>query len=91
MRAPERRAASNIRSELARTGAEPGRHMPRASTTQCMVLAVAMPAHTPGPRMAWGIISARLCFIGLPKRSATWPENSSSMSIWSSPIMPEAW
>ncbi len=65
--------------------------MPSASTTQCMVLAVAMPEQTPGPRIACGIISASECFIGLPKRSATWPEKSSSMSMWSSPIMPEDW
>ena len=91
IRAPARRAASNIFSLLARTGADPGTHIPSASTTQCMVFAVAMPAHTPGPRIACSLRSAIANLPGLPSAAPTPPENRSSMSTCSPPIMPEAW
>ena len=53
MRRPEARASSNIFGLLASTGALPGRLIPSASTTMCIEFAVPMPAHTPGPPMAW--------------------------------------
>ena len=80
MRSPERRAASNILSLLALTGADPGTHIPKASTTQCMVFAVAIPAHTPGPRIACSVMSSMRNFPGLPSVAPTDPENRSSMS-----------
>ena len=40
--------------------------MATANTMHCVVEALGMPAHTPGPRIACGIISFSGCFIGLP-------------------------
>jgi hypothetical protein len=52
MRRPAASANANIGPPLASTGLEPGSARPRASAAMCIVLAVPMPAHTPGPRIA---------------------------------------
>ena len=57
MRAEACSTASHIRWLLARTGVLPGSAMPSASHAMCMVFAVPMPGHTPGPRMAFSLIS----------------------------------
>ena len=57
IRWPERRARSIIFGLLARTGAAPGSAIPSASTATCIELAVAMPWHTPGPRIALSAIA----------------------------------
>ena len=66
MRRPERRAFSIMTGLLASTGALPGSDMPNASQTTCMELAVAMPAHTPGPRMALLLIPISVSRVSLP-------------------------
>ena len=68
MRGPERRAMSNIFGLLARTGAAPGSAMPSASTATCIELAVAMPEHTPGPRIALSAIAAQPVGVELAER-----------------------
>ncbi len=52
MRAPACAARACRRGPSARMGELPGSAMPRASARQCMELAVAKPAQTPGPSMA---------------------------------------
>ena len=59
MRSPERRTVSIMRGLLAATGAAPGSVMPSASHTTCMELAVPMPEHTPGPRIAFSLMPLR--------------------------------
>ena len=80
MRRPERRAASNIFGLLASTGALPGSAMPSASTTTCIEFAVAMPAQTPGPRIAFSAISFSFFLSRLPSAACTEPMKTSSMS-----------
>ena len=80
MRVPERRALSNIFALFASTGALPGSVMPSASHTTCIEFAVAMPEHTPGPRIACSLISRSFCRDSLPNADCTEPKKTSSMS-----------
>ena len=80
MRAEACSTASHIRWLLARTGVLPGSAMPSASHAMCMVFAVPTPGHTPGPRMAFSLIS-------VSSGSESWPlawcpaaRNTSSIS-----------
>ena len=52
MRAPAARTVAHMAGLLAATGVLPGSAMPSASVAMCIELAVPMPEHTPGPRMA---------------------------------------
>ena len=72
--------ARHIGSLFARTGVLPGSAMPSASQARCIVFAVPMPAHTPGPSTAFSLISVSSSTLSLP--FATWPaaRNTSSMS-----------
>ena len=72
-------ALAFIFSLPARTGAEPGRVMPRASATICMLLAVPRPAQTPGPTIATRAISANSSVLNFP--TVTAPTSSYTVSI----------
>jgi hypothetical protein len=91
MRWPERRAASIILGLLARTGALPGSAIPSASTATCIELAVAMPWHTPGPRIALSAIARSRSESSLPKATCTPPTKTSSMSTSTPSSWPHGW
>ena len=80
MRAAASSTARHIGSLFARTGVDPGSAMPSASHARCIVLAVPMPAHTPGLSTALALISVSSAASSRPL--ATWPaaRNTSSMS-----------
>jgi hypothetical protein len=65
--------------------------MPSASTTECIVLAVAMPAQTPGPMIAFSAMSATGNLGLAPKRSPIEPPHTSSTSTGSPSISPACW
>ena len=71
--------ALHIGSLLARTGVEPGSAMPSASQARCMVLAVPIPAQTPGPSTAFALISVSSA-LSLPLATCPAARNTSSMS-----------
>ena len=91
IRWPERRARSIIFGLLARTGAAPGSAIPSASTATCIELAVAMPWHTPGPRIALSAIARNRSDSSLPKATCTPPTKTSSMSTGSPSSWPHGW
>ena len=69
MRRAERRAESIMRGLFASTGALPGSAMPSASHATCIEFAVAMPEHTPGPRIAFSLMPRNVSRDSLPKRA----------------------
>jgi hypothetical protein len=91
MRWPERRAQSIIFGLLARTGAAPGSAIPSASTATCMEFAVAIPWHTPGPRIALSAIARNWSASSLPKATCTPPTKTSSMSTSTPLSSPHGW
>ena len=81
MRAPARAHVDHIFGLFASTGALPGSAMPSASQTMCIELAVPMPEHTPGPRIALSLMPRSVSFESLPEhRLHRDPRNTSSMS-----------
>jgi hypothetical protein len=72
--------ARHIGSLLARTGVVPGSAMPSASQARCMVLAVPIPAHTPGPSTACSLISVSSATVSLPLATCPAARKTSSMS-----------
>ena len=72
--------ACHIGSLLARTGVVPGSAMPSASQARCMVLAVPIPAQTPGPSTACSLISVSSATLSLPLATCPAARNTSSIS-----------
>ena len=82
IRSQARSAASHIGWLFARTGVVPGSAMPSASQAMCIVLAVPMPAHTPGPSTAFSLISVSSASVTCPLARCPAARNTSSMSQW---------
>ena len=92
MATAERAAVSHILGLLAATGAPPGSDMPKASAMMCMVLAVPMPVHTPGPAIARSLMVQRSSTVIPPVATCPAWMNTSSMSA-GSPLSstPQGW
>jgi len=84
IRRPAQSTPDHIFSLLAWHGLLPGGAMPRASAAMCIELAVPIPAHTPGPVIAWSAMAPSSSTPSSPVRTLPASKNTSSMSMWAS-------
>ena len=80
-----------MRGPLAATGVLPGSAMPSASVAMCIELAVPMPEHTPGPRMASRLMRTTRSTSIAPTAACMLATNTSSMSTWWPSSVPLGW